>query len=86
MRPEFVKVIGFPYKLVDSPFHAFRVFSPDLRHYIDWSHNIENFQIRSSENIHFDNIEVDREIFTMKKAKNIWNIKNQLKYIRWVDN
>ena len=22
----------------------------------------------------------------MKKTKNIWNILNQLKYIRWVDN
>ena len=43
IRPDFIKIIGFPFKLVESPYHAFRIFSPDFRHFIDWSHNDDNF-------------------------------------------
>jgi hypothetical protein len=37
------KIIGFPHKLVESPYHAYKLFSPDFKYFIDWSHSSDGY-------------------------------------------
>jgi hypothetical protein len=57
------------------------MFSPDLKHYIDWNSGKSQFMILNSET---GAIELD-SIFDTQEME-LYNLKNQLKFMTWHDN
>jgi hypothetical protein len=42
-RTDSHKIIGFPHRLCESPYHVYKLFSPDFSQFIDWSHSIDGY-------------------------------------------